>query len=198
MIAVFEFQNGSWQKKGYLIEFGSQKFTFQLNHPDKFKHIEFSENIDYSYENYCVFTDDFKSVSKIELIDGEGGFQSKGDRLLRSVLDRLQSKCNQLIRTFDGRELRHDRWIEKSQNMQDLKHQYLNNLVVKKAGGRIDDEVMNVTESEYHYAVRILNRKDRFRKRYKILKEKILKMNVSELEVFNPEDMAHWAGVEDE
>lgn len=124
--------------------------------------------------------------NNVALIDGV--LQIDIERIKEEKIESLKVICNKKIRTINDITYSQIRWLEKSQNYQDIKHQYLNNLTIINAGGAIDPAFV-VSETDYNEAKNILSRKDKLRRIYTRTKQNINKSTLEELNNFNVSDI---------
>lgn len=127
--------------------------------------------------------------NSVALIDGV--LQIDIERIKQEKIDLLGVVCNKKIRTVNDVTYSQIRWLEKSQNYQDIKHQYLNNLTIINAGGTVDPALV-VSETDYNEAKDILSRKDQLRVKYHQLKGSLDSMTTEQLKAFDPLDDANW------
>ena len=134
-------------------------------------------------------------INKIEFKNGSWFYKNPSfDQLSAKKLDELKNECNKRIRSFNNKTYSSIDWLQKSQNYQDIKHQYLNNLVIKKAGGIISDDML-IKEKDYIKAKEILDRKDKFIKKYSEIESNIENMAGEELINFDPKNDMIWDGL---
>lgn len=179
------------------------KKTFAIFRKDGF----FCNFTDCENNHYCKLVDedefDLHEVSLSHCVDrkkssasinGDGSVQLhevffNKEELLADITSKLKNECNKRIRTFNGKTYSNIRWLEKSQNFQDIKHRY----AVQKLG---EEQKNLVSESDYRFAKQTLDRKDRYVDRYSELKVKIKSMSLDELNEFMVSDDKHWEGLD--
>lgn len=86
--------------------------------------------------------------------------------LKENKIKELKQECNLYIRSYSGEPISQNRWLEKSQNFQDVRQTY----IVETAA----QVPLTFTEEEYGFAKGVLTRKDLLRARFREHKDTIL------------------------
>ena len=102
-----------------------------------------------------------------------------------SVLSALSIECNRRIRSCTGVELSQTQWVETSQNLQDIKTDFVSKLISTQ-------EVSDGEQKAYKHACEVLNKKNKILIRYKELKSLVLSLDEDEIQGFDVADDGIW------
>jgi hypothetical protein len=113
------------------------------------------------------------------------------DELRASVFAEVKAETNRRIRTINGKEIGLSDWILKTQNYQDIKANYMAQLL---SGQSLSERP--VTQEQYEHAVSRLDRKDQYIGHYHtVLKPMVNAMTAEELQAFNPSKSEYWGNI---
>lgn len=146
---------------------------------------------------YKITTNDNKIISEITknstyykklqfFIKNGGKVEEKTDK--EEIIKKLKKETTKRIATIDKKEYDNVSWLYKSQNLQDIKQSYT---IQQLSETQIPKED-KIPKEDYDQACKILKRKDMHIKDYKLLKNKILKMNKKDLINFKVSDDENW------
>lgn len=133
-----------------------------------------------------VWESDYNLPTEESILIGIAGLK------MELVIENIKEECNRRIRNYCGSEKSKEEWVLKSQNYQDTKHQYLNNLLIEKSGGYVSEDLVVAKES-FEFAKKIISRKEAYRIRYKKIKTMLKGMSNEALSKFDPTEDSLWA-----
>lgn len=132
-----------------------------------------------------------EEATEIHFVDGAWVYKKVNrDFLLNYQVSALKEECTKRIRSYSGTDISNDQWLFKSQNFQDIKATYLSEQGAINSG--VNGVELTYTRQQYDEAAGVISRKDKLRKHYRVIKNLMQNMDISELQEFNPTDEKYW------